>query len=405
MKKEHRLPVLLLLLTTLGLYWVERSKPIEIDWSPSYYRNHTQPFGTFLLHESIKEMWPRKKVEYIDRNFFDWARENTSRSSDNLLIINDIYDPDEVEVKELMLFVERGNTVFIAAEALSVHLGQELGIDSIMNSESRYTLQDVTKANNGQKESYFLKRYKRNFQGAAPFGSSFKVLKDSSITVLGTSLDGDPNFIKKDHGSGSIYFIGTPAFFSNYGMLHAINRDYIFGALSHLPSGNFIWNDYHTNGFPKSMNPLRYLRSQPPLWWAYCSSLVFALFWVLFKAKRNQRIIPIIPPIKNESLDFLKIVGRVYFRKGDHRDLADKKIRFFFEQLRTRWLIAASTDADATVIDHIASKTGYDLEKTQLLFELIRSSQQNSTLQPSQLVKLHRAISHFYQETQMYGKP
>lgn len=350
-------------------------------------------------------MWPKKKFDYIRMTFFEWARENNEIDSSNLIIINDFYMPDEVEFEELISFAKRGNTVFIAAQNLGPTISKAMDIDTVkISSAPDVYLTGISDEDRDRKESYWLNRYKRSFQGSIPYGSSFTLLNDSAVTVLGTGAKGRANFIKKDFGEGSIYLSGNPAFFTNYGMLHCIDQDYIFGVLSHLPEGDFIWNDFDTMGFKRFSNPLRFLRSQPPLWWAYWLSLVFALFWVLFKAKRNQRIIPIIEPIKNESLDFLKIVGRVYFRRGDHKDLADKKIRYFFDHLRSRWLVKAGLDADTATINTIAGKTGFDLDETEAMFEEMRGIQRSRNVTQKQLESLHKTISHFYKETNMYGK-
>jgi len=402
LKKEYRLPTALLLLTVTVLFIVESSRTQKTDWSHSFYRDHKKPFGLFLFHEAFRQMWPEKNIEYIQVNFFEWITQekDNGEKARNLIIINDSYRPDEHEAEALLEYVSQGNTVFISAENIGANLSTSLGIEKIHSSNGQVSIEDLQ---NAERESYSLEKYKRNFQGLAPYGSTFQVDEESSIEVLGKSIDGAPNYIRKIHGKGNFFINGTPAYFSNYGLLHAIDREYVYLTLSFLPEADFIWSDYTSTGFPAIKSPIRFLWSQPSLRWAYLLTLCFALLWVLFKAKRNQRIIPIIPAFKNESIEFLGILSKVYFRKADHTDLARKKVKYFFEQLRSQLHIQVSQQFDSELVSEVSSKSGYDLNNTQKLFRLIQDTQNTPTVSETQLIQLHRAISQFYFETKMYG--
>lgn len=403
MKKEYRLPILLLLLAVVVLFLIESARTKETDWSYSYYREHKKPFGLFLFHEAFKKMWPHKKVEYITVNFFEWARANNDSLAParNLIIVNDTYAPDEEEAEVLLDFVAKGNTVFISTENIGSHLRRALEISEVKLSNVLISSQNIEHT---EKESYSIERFKRNFQGAAPYGATFVLNDDASTEVLGKSIDGVPNFIQKAHGKGSLIINGTPAYFSNYGMLDAIDPEYVYSILSFLPDGHFIWNDYISTGFPQSRSPVRFLWSHPSLRWAYLLTLCFALLWVLFKAKRNQRVIPIVPVLKNDSIQFLTILSKVYFRKADHNDLARKKVKYFFEQLRSHLHLQITQQFDSKLIEEVASKAGYDLERTYELFKLIENVQTTAAVSETQLTQLHRAMSQFYLETTIYGK-
>ena len=81
----------------------------------------------------------------------------------------------------------------------------------------------------------------------------------------------------------------------------------------------------------------RYIFTQPALTWAYYLVLIGLLFYALFAGKRTQRVIPVVEPPRNTSLEFAQTVGRLYFQQGDHDNLARKKIQYFLAGLRERY--------------------------------------------------------------------
>ncbi|MEJ7677787.1 MAG: hypothetical protein WKG06_07955 [Segetibacter sp.] len=62
------------------------------------------------------------------------------------------------------------------------------------------------------------------------------------------------------------------------------------------------------------------------------------LLYVLFEMKRRQRIIPVITPLKNSTLDFVKTVASVYYNEKDNNGIADKKVNYFLEFVRSRFI-------------------------------------------------------------------
>ena len=58
------------------------------------------------------------------------------------------------------------------------------------------------------------------------------------------------------------------------------------------------------------------------------------LFFV-FTAKRRQRVIPIITAPANNDLEFVKLIGRLYFERHDNADLVLKRYAALADTLRT----------------------------------------------------------------------
>ena len=110
-------------------------------------------------------------------------------------------------------------------------------------------------------------------------------------------------------------------------------------------------------------SPLTYFLSQPPLQWGICLSLLLIIVFMVFTARRKQRIIPVISPPKNRSLDFIKLIGTLYHRQDMHTDLVRKKYIYFSEEIRKQLGIDINdTDADARNMRILSAQTGKDAE-------------------------------------------
>jgi hypothetical protein len=90
----------------------------------------------------------------------------------------------------------------------------------------------------------------------------------------------------------------------------------------------------------------------------------------LFNAKRKQRIVPILQPLSNLTIDFTKTIGNLYYQEGDHKNIIDKKIIYFLERIRTEYLID-TTKLDDEFVKKLHHKTGKDEKDIQELVLLI----------------------------------
>lgn len=97
------------------------------------------------------------------------------------------------------------------------------------------------------------------------------------------------------------------------------------------------------------------------------------VLFMIFTARRRQRVIPIVEKPKNRSLEFIQLIGTLYYQRHDHADLVRKKFRFFAEEVRRNAGIDISDvnqgDADCQAL---AETTGMDVEKIKETIREIR---------------------------------
>jgi flagellar motor component MotA len=61
--------------------------------------------------------------------------------------------------------------------------------------------------------------------------------------------------------------------------------------------------------------------------------------FVVFSARRRQRVIPVIKPPVNHMMDFVKRIGGIYYKRHDNVDLLIKKYVTFINDLRAKAMI------------------------------------------------------------------
>ena len=88
----------------------------------------------------------------------------------------------------------------------------------------------------------------------------------------------------------------------------------------------------------------------------------------------------------------------MYFQRGDHDNLARKKIQYFLADLRERYSLNTSV-FDKEFIETLARKSGASLEETSDLVRLLRDAQKSISLSEFDLLTLNRAIERFRETT------
>jgi predicted DNA-binding ribbon-helix-helix protein len=124
---------------------------------------------------------------------------------------------------------------------------------------------------------------------------------------------------------------------------------------------------------------------------------IFALLmYVFFESKRRQKIVPIIAPLKNESVSFVETVGRLYYNKGNHANLADKMIQQFLEWVRNNHMLNTNLLND-TFVQQLAMRTGQPETTVKELVQMIHETRLRQTnIDEAYLYQLYSTIQQFY---------
>jgi hypothetical protein len=213
--------------------------------------------------------------------------------------------------------------------------------------------------------------------------------------VLSTNKNGRQMFIRISVGEGNFYLHSIPLMFTNFFMVDPVNSTYISKSLSFLPAQDVIWDEYFKPGKVRTDSPVAHLLEQTPLRWAWFLALAGVVLFMIFESKRKQRIIPVVEPVSNTTLDFTQAVGMLYYEHGDHKDISEKKIKFLLEYIRNQWGLS-TTDFGSEFREKLSAKSGVHRMEIEQLFTQIERIQKSKEIEEDALLQLSRWIDDFY---------
>ena len=390
----------------IGIIVTEIVRPRPINWRPSYTSVSKIPFGCFVLFNELPNIFSNNEIESVENSMYDILIQRDSSIRSNYLIINDFVYLDEQETNQVLKYVADGNQVFIASNNLTGQLADTLNIEI----RQQYDIQeDSVKASftnqNFEQEHFYFTR------GVDPsYFASVDTLKTEilghlqfkSSTFLENNEDEikvQPNFIKTTFGKGNFLINTLPVAYTNYYVL-GDNSNYSVQSFSYLNDQLLYWDDYKKSGRKVITSPMRFILNQPALKWSYYLLVIGLLLFVIFKAKREQRIIPIIKPLENSSVEFTKTVGSLYYQHRDYTNLNNKKITYFLTHIRNKYYLNTSV-LDENLITQLSAKAGKPKEETKALIELILSLKNKTVHTEQDSLTLVQKINTFKQS---YGR-
>jgi len=361
----------------------------------SLWRKDDNPYGTIVAYDALPFIFPNAEIS-IDRSKAFGVPSGEGKAAH--IIITDFMDAEPTDVTALMNFVGEGNIVFISANRFSDGLLKNFQIRA--TNVRRFTQEPdslTVGVYNPVDAAY------RSFSYPGDSYDNYVTRLDTQyVSVLGRDGHGRPDFIRLNYkGGGAVYLHFAPLAFSNFFLLHKQNMAYYANALSYMPSTikRFVWDDYfrytHRNG---SFSTLGFIMRNPALALAFWLLLFLLLVVYLFDSKRRQRQIPVIAPLSNTSLDFVRTIGRLYYQRRDNHNLASKMVMHFNDQVRTRYHLAGTTPEDGFV-DRLAYRTGYPKQELAGLVEYMRELPTKAFVSDEELLDFYRQLEAFYKHT------
>ena len=373
---------------------IDVNRPVPINWSTTYDTNDKIPFGLYVLDQELPTLLKDQKLnkvittpyEYFEPLYdYDSLVKNYNVKG-TFLAIAEYAEMDEASVTELFYFADRGNTIFLSMKSFPKAILDSLKINC--NADFEYKKKSYNWIANPK-----LGTKKYNIEEGLG-NNYFSKIDTLQTTILGYQ-SGDStrvNFIKVPYKSGNFILHTQPVAFTNFHLLKNDHAEYAEKVLSYLPKGDVFWYLKNQNGEKISNGKLRYLFSQPALKSGWLLFLIGMLVFMIFNAKRRQRVVPIVQPLSNTSIDFAKTIGNLYFQEGDHGNLIDKKIIYFLEKMRQDYLLD-TTVLDDNFIKKLQAKSGKNSFDIQNLVYLINQHRKNNfTAIESDLIAINNAI-------------
>lgn len=369
--------------------------PEPTNWNPSYSKNDKIPYGSYILFEELNQIFPGKRIETTNLPLYNISKQEKIENK-NVIIICNYFNPDELDTKVIYELLNNGNDVFIAASGLGKIFSDSLNIQNYISFFGEYDTTEVNFANPELKREINYKFV----MGA--YDHHFSTFDTANVSVIGINKSDFANFIKIEIGNGNLFLHTVPNIFTNYNLLRT-DRDYIFKSLSYLNNKDVIWDEYYKEVNKYQSTPIRYILSQPSLKWGYFTFTIGLILFVIFKGKRDQRIIPLIKPLSNTTIEFVQTVGNVYIKRSNHKNIAHKKISYFTDHIRSRYSMRVH-EFNSEFIQQLSEKSNYDSADLNKLANIISAIEQSSSIKKELLVELNNLLEKFYFTTGAYGK-
>lgn len=378
----------------------------KTDWQENFKEREKSPFGTYIFKNEAPILFKNQEVITLKENLYDYLFKNyTSNPSifqTYLIVKKQANKFKKNSIYSLLNFVDEGNTAFLVLENIPQLLKDTLqfktkNLDKDIYQKKLKSKQGSFRLNNSifkTKDFFFDRNIRRNY---------FIDYAEENTTVLGTvNVDEEylPNFIKIQFGKGIFYFHLHPIVFTNYNLLKG-NTAYAEGILAYLPETKILWDEHiRSSKFNKKdkekekASVFSFFLAHESLTWFLYISLIGLLLFMLFNAKRKQRAIPVIRPLQNTTLAFIQTISGLYLKEENHKNLVDKKITFFLEKVRTRYLLN-TTNLNKDFIEKLALKSGNSIQQTNYLVNTIKSLNKKNACSEEELIVLHKIIVNF----------
>ncbi len=399
---SNRILIIGTLTIVLLVVFVLAYSPKPIDWSLSFSKQDTKPFGSKLLFELLPDAFEEEAIKTSHGTFADFFGNNQTVST-NLIVINNEFNPDNADIDKLIKLLDEGNNLFIAASTLSDTIRGLFNIDYQMRYGAGNLFTDSISFNFSNRK---LRTHLGYWYKKAITNNYFTSYDTLSTSVLGFNNLGKTNFIKVRYGQGNAFINLNPQAFTNYNLLINDNYEYAFKCLSYLPNQTTIWDEHYKykylvngdhSGGQRSI--LSFILDRQPLRMAWYLLLVGVLIFFIFGSARTQRVIPIISAPVNSTITFIETIGRLYFSRKNHLDIARKRFSYLQEYIRTKYYINTSEMNDE-LYQQLADKSSIPVRAIRQLFDLGNKLTAMQRISEEDLEQFNRRIEFFYEQCQ-----
>ncbi|MGV3705225.1 MAG: DUF4350 domain-containing protein [Arcticibacter sp.] len=364
-------------------------KPRAVDWSSTLYNHKKAPFDTYILYHRIGDLFPGSAVQTSREPVYN-TLERKRPGKVTYIIICNTTNVDRTDYKKLESFVRAGNDVFIATNSLA-YMEQKLKIKADYEGNMQRPARVSFSRPDLAKENFSFEREITN--------GYYQDLDSNRFEPLGVNEKGHANFVRLRMGKGSLFLHANPLMFSNYALLEKGGARYASLALSHLDvNKHVIWDEFYTRGRGGSESEMRFFLAHPSLRWAVYIAFFGLILFVLYQVKRRQAAIPVISPPDNNSVEFARVVGQVYYEHRDNSNIALKKVAYFLEHIRTKYHMRTHVLNDEFVV-LLAKKAGAEKKLLQELCHQIILIRNGHEVADAELMALNEKMEQFYKQT------
>ena len=429
--KSTRLFVVIIIALMVLMILFQLSAPTRYRWDDlSLSYNSKQPFGCYVMDSVLRASLPQG-YEVVGTDFEEYISKKANRVNHTFLFANSFENfLISSDAESFIEFIKQGNNAIIATERDYSYYYYEDDPENIDLGYKCYPTPTTYSSWNYSRKENLSDSFHNdtvNWNGGKEFApASFPInhvfftselILSSDYSILATldkwrdplhkesTLYEDTSIVAgiRNFGKGKIVVVSVPMIFSNYGILNDTIRPLVLRLLSQcsdLPVVRYdpslksqVARDEMEEG-----SPLRYLLANRPLRWALYLALATVVAFVLFSARRRQRVIPVIKPPVNHMMNFVKRIGGIYYKRHNNVDLLIKKYVTFGNELRTKAMINVDDyDHIDDELQSLSTRTGIPFKELQQQIYDVWSATNASSINDKRLQQLIDAMNNILQ--------
>ncbi len=419
--KGLRIPIILGVVALILIVVAEMNRPKPIDWTPGYRSTETKPLGSYVTADLLGTFFDGEEVTVLDESLYEVLYPGSEQmvSGANYLLVTDELHLSELDTRSLLEWVRGGGNALIAAGSMEGPLADSLLLEYSLNSTPALSGED----GEGDERKIGFRfssdgtgEYRENWlpvgRGLSPWINHFVLFNEENTTIVEETTGSEEDAIEPlitalrvELDEGAVLVVSVPESFSNIMMLDEAGFRRGSVLLSYLPTAPLYWDDYYKPersggaGGAESGSPLSYITSRPALRTAWTLLLVGLVLFVVFAARRRQRVIPVVKPPRNVTLDFVEMVGGLYHDQGSFIDLADRRTASLLEYIRHR-LNLPTTELDALFATRLAERSGVEAKVAEELVRSIGEMEGREEISAGELLAYNKKIEAFYAQSQ-----
>jgi len=391
--KEYRNFIIIFSALFILYIIAEINKPKPIDWTISISRNDKNPYGGYVIYNQLKDIFPAASIQSFRTSVYTKV-DSLQEINTAYFIISPTLRPTTAATNKMKNYVSRGNYIIASANEFYTPFLDSLGVESAVpfsfapnDSTSINFVNPALKEN----ENYTF------LQGT--IDQYFSKINNTKAIILSINNHNKPVFLKIPYGQGAFFIHAVPLCFSNYFLLFRNNASYTAKALSFIPKNitKIYWDEFYKSQQQGASTPFSFFLSDEYLRWALRLALAGMVLYIFFEMKRRQRIIPVIAPLKNSTLDFVKTVAGVFYDEKDNKSIIDQKVNYFLEFVRSRFNLSTQT-LDEDFAEQLHKKSGVSREEVSELVNLLVLITQEPEITDELLLESDKRIDKFYKQ-------
>ena len=412
--KLRNIIVGVILLMALGLVWLlgstenmsngRKKAYVSARWDKEFAWSDKDAYGLYILDELIKDRTGGSVPGSITNSAL---LDSLTKRHENytLVFIGKEFGLYDGELDTLFSMVEKGSDLFISATGFTNNFARSFTPELDLRFEFSELVSVIIDTN----------RYKFIFQHQRDtLARSWHVIHkngpvEAPAKVL-SSISGKPNFIEIPFGSGRILIHSTPELFHNYqlaqqdGFFHAEkvltsfnrNKKVCYLELARLEDEKPVEEEPVEEAKGKRDDSyLQFLLRTPSLRIAMLLSLLGLVLFLLFRAKRMQPRVDIIPEKRNISFAFVQTVASIYRNKDNPYSLLQLLRKNFYSTVKKHFFVDLSKRTDHIEIRHLSQRCNISSEEIEQILDRLETTNV-SKVNEDYLVETARLKRDFY---------